>query len=158
LAKPVGPRRNQAHPLHQLKKRSSIICSELQQLKPLNSIDGTAPSAAEATKRAGESLRWLFSDLATSLLSESVSACRPAFRTNLAAAMLALPTRSAGRFSPHGPSGVGLLLLGALDAQSLADNLPPGISLDACALFVGLRETPLGLGDYRFRDQGPDEP
>jgi hypothetical protein len=42
----------------------------------------------------------------------------------------------------------GLLLLGALDAQSLAGNLPFGISLDASALLVGLGETSLGLGDY----------
>src|SRR5258708_6386157 len=59
----------------------------------------------------------------------------------------ALPITSAGRFSPLGPLGIGLLL-GALDAQSLAGNLPFGISLDASALLVGLREASLGLGDY----------
>ncbi len=63
----------------------------------------------------------------------------------------ALPITSAGRFSPRGPLGIGLLLLGALDAQSLADNFPLGISLDASALLVGLCEAPLGLGDYLAR-------
>ena len=47
-----------------------------------------------------------------------------------------------------GPLSIGLLLLGALDARLLADNLPHRISLDARALFVGLREAPLGLGNY----------
>ncbi len=70
----------------------------------------------------------------------------------------ALPITSAGRFSPRGPLGIGFLLLGALDAQPLADNLPHGISLDASALLVGLREALLGLGDYRFHDQGFDQP
>src|SRR5438270_4387927 len=55
---------------------------------------------------------------------------------------------AARRFSPRGPLGLGPLLLGALDAQSLADNLPHGISLNACALFVGLCEAPLCLRDY----------
>jgi hypothetical protein len=41
-----------------------------------------------------------------------------------------------------------LVLLGALDAPFLARNLPFGISLDASALLVGLREASLGLGDY----------
>ena len=63
-----------------------------------------------------------------------------------------------GGFSPRGPLGIGLLLLGALDAQSLADNLPHGIGLDARALFVSLREAQLGLGDYWFHDQGSDQP
>ena len=55
---------------------------------------------------------------------------------------------------PLGPLGTGLLLLGALvllgalDAPFLARNLPFGISLDASALLVGLREASLGLGDY----------
>src|SRR6266481_1578329 len=41
---------------------------------------------------------------------------------------------------PRGPLGIGLLLLGALDARLLANNLPHGISLDARALFLGIRE------------------
>jgi hypothetical protein len=60
----------------------------------------------------------------------------------------ALPITSAGRFWPCGPLGIGLVLLGALDPPFLAGNLPFGISLDASALLVGLREASLGLGDY----------
>src|SRR6266446_5683496 len=62
--------------------------------------------------------------------------------------LTALPITSAGRFSPRGPLGIGLLLLCALDAPFLAVNLPFEIGLDASTLLVGLREAPFCLGDY----------
>jgi hypothetical protein len=64
------------------------------------------------------------------------------------AALIAAPITSAGRFWPCGPLGIGLLFLGALDAPLLAGNLPFGISPNAGALLVGLREASLGLRDY----------
>jgi hypothetical protein len=60
----------------------------------------------------------------------------------------ALPITSAGRFSPCGPLGIGLLLLGELDALLLAGNLLDGVSLNAVALLVGLCEASLCLRDY----------
>ena len=57
----------------------------------------------------------------------------------------ALAITSTGRFSLRGPLGTGLL--GSPSALLLAGNFPFGVGLNASALFIGLRETSLGLRD-----------